>query len=156
MAKAFGKVIEPKIKRGSMYLTHDGCAARIILLNQKNNRVDLQRYDAVGSIETIEFDTAHMCLKPLFTIKETAKMFNKATDTLRKYERMGILPKCPQYNLGAKRVRLYSIDDIMKVAECLAQRKPVGRPPTRGTAISTVNQKDLVDGILKRYRRKNG
>lgn len=156
MAKAFGKVIEAKIKKGSVYLTHDGCVAKVILLNPKNNRVDLQRYDDARQIEVIEFDTAHLYLKPLFTIKETAKMFNKAPDTLRKYERMGILPRCPQYSLGAKRARLYSIDDIMKVAECLAQRKPVGRPPAREINISTVNQKDLVDGILKRYRRKDG
>jgi len=155
MVKAFGQVIQPKIKKGSMYLTHDNYIVKAVLVNSKYNRLDLQRYDGGRSVEVIELDTAHTYLKPLFTIKETAKMFNKAPDTLRKYERLGILPKCPQYAVGAKRVRLYSINEIMKVAECLSQRKPVGRPPKKSINISTVNQKDLVDGLLKKYRRQN-
>jgi hypothetical protein len=155
MVKAYGNLLEPKIKKGSMYLNLDNEICRVILLNPKDNRVDIKQYGGVGSIETIELDTAHLCLKPLFTIKEVAKMFNKATDTLRKYERMGILPRCPQYQMGGKVVRLYAIDDIMNVAEALAQRKPVGRPPARKIDISKVNQKDLVDGLLKKYRRQN-
>lgn len=155
MVKAYGNLLEPKIKKGSMYLSANGNVGKAILINLKDNRLDIKYYGEVGSVETMEFDTAHLYLKPLFSIKEVAKMFNKATDTLRKYERLGILPKCPQYNLGGKTARLYSIDDIMNVAEALAQRKPVGRPPARKIDISKVNQKDLVDGLLKKYRRQN-
>lgn len=156
MVKAYGNILEPKVKKGSMYITPDGVLGRIILINYKDNRIDIKRYDEVGSIETIELDTAHLYLKPLFTIQEVSKMFNKAADTLRKYERLGILPKCPQYQMGGKTARLYGIDDIMRVAEAFAQRRPVGRPPARQIDISKVNQKDLMDGILKRYRRQNG
>jgi hypothetical protein len=153
MAKAYGLDIEAKIKKGSMYLTFDKRLVRITVLNRKDNRVDIRYYDD-SSVQTIEFDTAHLFLEPLFQIQEVARMFNKATDTLRKYERMGILPRCPQYEMGGKRARLYSMNDIMEVAEALAQRRPVGRPPSREINLSKVNQRDMVDGILKRYRRK--
>lgn len=156
MAKAFGRTIDPKIKKGSIYKTHDGDLVKVTLINIKDNRLDIKFFNEMGSIESIEFDTAHLYLKPLFTINEVSKMFNKAKDTLRKYERMGIIPKCPQYQLGGKQMRLYGIDDIMALAESLAQRKPVGRPAARKINISKVNQKDLMDGILKRYRRNDG
>lgn len=153
MAKAYGLNIEAKIKKGSFYLTHEKELVKIVLLNRKDNRVDIKLY-ATDSVKTIEYDTAHLYLEPLFTIQEVAKMFNKATDTIRKYERMGILPRCPQYDLGGKRARLYAMPDIMKVAEALAQRRPVGRPPAREINISKVNQRDMLQGILKRYRRQ--
>lgn len=154
MVKAYGINIEPKIKKGSMYLTYEKRLVRAVLVNRKDNRLDIKYYDD-NSIQTIEYDTAHLFLEPLFTIQDVATMFNKATDTLRKYERMGILPKCPQYEMGGKRARLYSMPDIMEVGEALAQRKPVGRPPARKIDISKVNQRDVIDGILKRYRRTN-
>lgn len=153
MAKAYGLDVEAKIKRGSFYLTHEKQLVRIVLLNRKDNRVDIKYYDD-DIVKTIEYDTAHLYLEPLFTIQEVAMMFNKATDTIRKYERMGILPKCKQYKMGGKRARLYTMNDIMGVAEALAQRRPVGRPPAREINISKVNQKDMLQGILKRYRRK--
>jgi hypothetical protein len=153
MAKAYGLDIEAKIKKGSFYLTHEKTLVKIVLVNRKDNRVDIKSYDD-SPVRTIEYDTAHLYLQPLFTIQEVAIMFNKATDTIRKYERMGILPKCKQYDIGGKRARLYTMNDIMAVAEALAQRKPVGRPPAREINISKVNQKDMLNGILKRYRRK--
>lgn len=155
MVKAYGHQLEAKIKLRSIYMLQDGSIGKIVLINRKDNRVDIKIYKN-GEIQTLEFDTCQFYLKPLFSISEVASMLNKMPDTLRKYERLGIIPKCPQYKLGKRTVRLYSMSDIMTAAEALAQRKPVGRPPSgRAINISKINQKDLVNGILKRYRRIN-
>ena len=170
MVKALGHTIEVKVQKNGLYLLppqtisilnrsgslHDvdveeSYIGRIAQLNKKENRIILYIYKLKSNI-AMEYDTAGDYLVPIFYISDVAKMLNRAPDTIRKYERQGIVPKCPQYYLGQRKARLYSLKEITELAEAFSKRRPVGRPGGINP-VSKINQKDLFTGLLKRYKK---
>jgi len=99
-------------------------------INKKENRVVLFKYDTFSK-EAVEYDTAPYFLIPLFKIGEVAQMLNRSVETLRRYESLDLLDKAKKYRISEKSnqsIRLYTEQDIEKLAVFFANRRPVGRP----------------------------
>lgn len=111
----------------------------------------LYRYD-IFSKEDIEYDTAPYYLKPLFKIGEVAKMLNRSTDTIRKYENLQLIDKAKQYLIsdnGKTKVRFYTETDVYDLMGFFANRRSVGRPCKTN---SKINQKDLMQQLNSRFQ----
>ena len=144
-----------KIKKGKYYL-NKGSVVKISQLNEKENRVVLYRYDTFSN-DIIEYDTAHLGLIPIFTIGEVARMLNRKQDTLRKYERRGLLGTSKRFKSKGGKVerRYYTISDIYEIADIFAHQRPVGRPANKKSN-SKINRYNLTEGINTRLKEKNG
>lgn len=82
--------------------------------------------------ETIPYTGGELLLKRLYTIGELAKITGKRTDTLRKYEKSGILPK-PSFFIDSednpyRNWRFYTEDEVYDSVAFFSGRSP-GRPP---------------------------
>ena len=93
---------------------------------------------------------SEILLSRIYTIGEVAKIVERRSDTIRKYERSGLIPKpvdlgddYPSY----KNWRFYSYADVHEILDFFSDRNP-GRPskqePVRelvNTNIKNLNQK---------------
>lgn len=148
MGKAFATVI-----RKSKFYKFNGQLVKITHISNKNNRVILHNWETEVS-EAIELDTAPNRLTPLFSIGEVGKMLDYAPATLRKYERMEILPTQKQYHIGRRSIRLYAEKDIIDISILLSQRPPVGRPMKINT-VSKIDRKRVETGLKQRRKEVN-
>jgi hypothetical protein len=145
----FSENKQAKITKNRYYLNTNGALVRVIHINKKDNRVALYRYDLFKQ-EDIEFDTAPFYLTPIYKIGAVAKMLNRSTETIRKYERQGLIPKASQYPLnkeGTASVRVYSVKDVGDLVEFFATRSSAGRT----SHISKINQRDVMQGLEARF-----
>lgn len=104
-----------------------------------------------GSEETIPYNGGELLLKRLYTIGELAKITGKRTDTLRKYEKSGILAK-PSFFIESdenpyRNWRFYTEEEAYDAVSFFSGRTP-GRPakkPESGYASGA----DIKNTILK-------
>jgi len=99
------------------------------------------------------FDIAGKVFKPVFRIGEVARMLDRKADTLRKYERAGMIPKIKQYYVGStdrNKMRVYTKDDIYDLVEFFNRRPAPGKPSAK---IRGKPKKQEIDKIIKsRYK----
>jgi hypothetical protein len=84
--------------------------------------------------ESIPYSGGELLLKRLYTIGELAKITGKRTDTLRKYEKLGILPK-PSFFIDSgenpyRNWRFYTEDEVYDAVSFFSGRSP-GRPASK-------------------------
>lgn len=87
--------------------------------------------------EVIPYNGGELLLKRLYTIGELAKITGKRTDTLRKYEKTGILPK-PSFFVddienSYKNWRFYTEDEVYDAVSFFSGRVP-GRPAKKSSS----------------------
>lgn len=86
-----------------------------------------------GETEAVPTSGADLLLVRLYTIGEVAKITSKRPDTIRKYEKKGLIPK-PSYSsdegFSYKNWRFYTQDDVYDVVQFFSGRTP-GRPITQ-------------------------
>lgn len=102
----------------------------------------------VASNELIEFPLigSELVLHRLYTIGEISKIVERRPDTIRKYEKKGLLPKPESFDESGsyKNWRLYSASHVYEMVEFFNGRSS-GRPPAGTNAVTakiqTLNQK---------------
>jgi hypothetical protein len=111
----------------------------------------LYRYDTFVK-EHIEYDTAPLYLSPLFKIGEIAKFLQRSVDTIRKYERIGYIPRAKKFVISknGNSIRLYNENDLMDLADFFATRNPPGRPPEKSN--SKIDRKHLIKSLESRFK----
>lgn len=134
------KVIVKKI-----YL-YSGVLHKVKRVNKTRKLVtlqDLQTNDLIG----IPLGGAEILLSRVYSIGEVARIVERKTDTIRKYERGGLIPKpfCVGDDYPAfKGWRFYTTDDVYEMVEFFANRTP-GRPtkpiPIVDVKINNLNEK---------------
>lgn len=142
---------EVRLLRGKYFLLQGKTLAKILSVNERENRVVLYRYDKFER-EHIEYDTAQFYLIPMFKIGELAKMIHRSTDTIRKYERQGLIDRPTKYVLsldGATAHRFYTVEQVEKIAMFFALQPPPGRKKRTN---SKVNKKELMKKINSRFK----
>lgn len=98
---------------------------------------------------SIPYNGGELLLKRLYTIGELAKITGKRTDTLRKYEKSGILPK-PSFHIDKqdspyKSWRFYSEEEVYDTVSFFSGRNP-GRPVK-------YSGRDLKEAITKLHKK---
>lgn len=100
-----------------------------------------------GQTESVPTSGADLLLVRLYTIGEVAKITGKRSDTIRKYEKKGLIPK-PSYaveeGISYKNWRFYTQGDVYDVVQFFSGRTP-GRPVTQ----SPINVKSAI-GLIKK------
>ena len=88
-------------------------------------------------------------LTRLYTIGELAKIIGKRSDTLRKYEKQGLLPKSnatSNFNNYYDNWRFYRESDVYDVIAFFSGRSP-GRPPGLNVNKNIINLKKKVNQL---------
>lgn len=82
------------------------------------------------SVTELPLDNSKLFLKRLYTIGEMAKIVRRATDTIRRYERLGLLPEPRRIPSGAKieKWRYYTEEDAGDMVHFFSERNLPGRP----------------------------
>jgi hypothetical protein len=99
----------------------------------------------------IPLDGAEILLSRLYTIGEVAKIVERRSDTIRKYEKRGLIPKpsisgddYPSY----KGWRFYKTDEVYEISSFFSDRTP-GRPVKKEKDV-----KKQVSGKIKELNQK--
>jgi hypothetical protein len=92
---------------------------------------------------TIPMAGADVLLSRVYTIGEVAKIVERRPDTIRKYERNGLIPKPTSYGdeyASYKNWRFYTYPDVHEILQFFSDRTP-GRPTKDGSASDKVNSR---------------
>lgn len=139
---------------GRLYILPGGDVVKAVRVSEQRNVVIVHNYGSQQN-EVIEYNMAPKLLTPVLRIGEVAKLFGKKPDTLRRYEREGLIDEPIRYRMNdstKEPTRLYGPSDIRKLVRFFERRNPVGRPsPTNRPGIN----KELIENKLK-VRYKNG
>ena len=140
------------LKINRLYILPSGSAIKILKLNEQRNICVIHNYGSKQN-EIIEYNMAPKLLTPVLKIGEAAALFGKKADTLRKYERLGLIDKPTRYNISSKNtdtIRLYGPRDLRGLVRFFERRNPVGRP---GSTNPPGINKELINNKLKvRYK----
>lgn len=122
-------MITNKIIENKFYL-YKGQLAKVKKIHRSSNSVIIKFIDSVDE-QVIPLVGSELLLSRLYTIGELSKIINKRSDTLRKYEKNGLLPK-PSYCVNDaencyKNWRFYSESEVYDVVAFFSSRSP-GRP----------------------------
>lgn len=140
-----------KLLKNRLFLNERGEVIRITSTLKKSNIVNVYNYSTYSN-ETIEYDTAQYFLSPVFRIGDLAKIIDKKTDTIRKYEKAGLIPVATKVKLnpeGSAAVRIYTLRDVYDVIEIFSMRNKAGRQ----TRFSPVNQTEALRHINARFQK---
>lgn len=143
-----------KIKEKKWYLWEaTQTLVKILRVDESQGRVVFHRYDSFTN-DSISLEHAEMLFKPLFTIAEVARMLDKKQDTLRRYERKGLVPRVKQYATsreGNRKTRFYEWEDVRDLVQFFRGRRPVGRP-SESNYRSSVDEKTIKQFVEARYK----
>jgi len=122
-------MITNKIIENKFYL-YKGKSVKVKKIHRSSNSVIL-KYLLEDDEEIIPFTGGELLLSRLYTIGELAKITSKRSDTLRKYEKNGLIPK-PSFLIGEesscyKNWRFYTESEVYDVVAFFSGRSP-GRP----------------------------
>jgi len=133
-------MLTDKIITNKFYL-YKNVLHKVKKVQKKNNKVILGSAKDNGEI-IIPLMGADLLLFRVYTIGEVAKIVERRSDTIRKYERSGLIPKplvfedeYPSY----RNWRFYSRPDVYDIVEFFSGRTP-GRPikqKSESTIVST-------------------
>jgi len=137
------QMITNKIIENKFYL-YKKSAVKIKKIHKSSNRVVMKSI-IDDSEHVIPFTGGELLLKRLYTIGELAKITGKRTDTLRKYEKSGILAK-PSFFVedednSYRNWRFYTEEEVYDAVSFFSGRNP-GRPPKK-----YYNNKELKSSI---------
>lgn len=140
-----------KLLKNKLFLNDKGDLIRIISIVKKNNIVNVYNYTSYTNT-VMEYDTAQYYLSPVFRIGEVAKILDKKADTIRKYEKTGLIPQATKFNLneeGTSTIRVYTLKDVYDLVEIFSMRNKAGRP----TSHVRVNQSEALRHINARFQK---
>lgn len=122
-------MITNKIIENKFYL-YKGKSVKVRKIHRSSNSVIL-KYLLEDDEENIPFTGGELLLRRLYTIGELAKIISKRSDTIRKYEKNGLLPK-PSFLIEDddscyKNWRFYTEAEVYDMVAFFSGRSP-GRP----------------------------
>jgi len=144
-----------RLKKGRWFLSPSNHLLKIVGFDFDNHNVIVHDYTLKAN-DHYPFDIAGKIFKPAFRIGEVARMLDRKADTLRKYERKGLIPKVKQYYIGSEdrnKMRVYTKGDIYDLVEFFDRRPPPGRPSNTKVR-GNPNRSEIEKIIQSRYKGK--
>lgn len=133
-----------KIQLKKLYIMPSGNVVRVIRLDKNQQKIIVHNYHS-HSNEVIDFKVTPILLKRLYKIGEVAKIFGKKPSTIRKYERLGLIPvaKKISFDRDAKlQSRVYSDEQLEEIELFFRRRRAAGRKAGYRKVSTSPNQKD--------------
>lgn len=137
-----------KLKVNKLYLLPSGTLCKIHKVDWVHGKVFIYKYN--DGNDAIDIELAPRILTPAFKIGDVATMLQKSTETLRRYEREGLIDSPKRYQVGTKAIRIYTIQDIHKLIRFFETRRPVGRPSTNNKSFG-VNKTEVRRKLKTRF-----
>jgi hypothetical protein len=121
-------MLSDKIITNKIYL-YGGVLHKVKKIQKTKNKIFLQSMMDMSDV-ILPLSGSEILLSRVYTIGEVAKIVERRPDTIRKYERSGLIPKpsvagvsYPSY----KNWRFYKFDDVHEILSFFSKRTP-GRP----------------------------
>lgn len=134
-------MLSDKIITNKVYM-YAGVLHKVKKIQKTKGVVVLQ--NMIDSTElTIPMAGADVLLSRVYTIGEVAKIVERRPDTIRKYERSGLIPKPTSFGdeySSYKNWRFYMYSDVHEILNFFSERTP-GRPTKEGSASDKVNSR---------------
>lgn len=114
-------------------------------VQKSKNKIFVEDLSTSDTI-VIPYEQSNLLLSRVYTVGEVAKIVERKADTLRKYERRGLIPESKKFGeeFGSyKNWRLYDEKDVYSIVEFFSDRT-AGRPIKEHnvkTKISNLNNK---------------
>lgn len=141
-----------KLKRGRWYLTPSRHLLKILRFDFEKSNVIVHDY-TMHQNDVYSIEVAPSLFTPAFRIGEVARMIGRSKDTLRKYEREGLIPKVNQYPLtsdGAASMRVYTFSGVADLVEFFERRPNPGRPAKKH--YDAVNKSEVKAYLNSRFK----
>jgi hypothetical protein len=139
-------MLTAKLIQNKFYL-YSGTIVKIKKINKTVNKIYVEKLIDDSRV-VIPFQQNELLLKRIYTVGEVAKIVERRPDTIRKYEKRGLIPSAEKFGseYGAySSWRYYNEDDVYQMVEFFSSRNP-GRPANDANTsidnkIKTLNNK---------------
>lgn len=141
-------MISDKVITNKIYV-YAGVLHKVKKIQKKNAKVILQSMLDASEV-VIPLAGSDLLLSRVYTIGEVAKIVDRRADTIRKYERSGLLPKPVEFDdeyPSYKNWRFYSHPDVYEIVDFFSNRTP-GRP------VKKVETSESVDNKIQNLNQK--
>lgn len=141
-----------KLKKDKFYLLNNKSLVKLLKVNEALDVVVIYRYDTFLN-DSLSIAEAKRLLTPVFKISEVCRMIGKKPDTLRKYERDGLIESPQKFSMcydGSRKLRFYSWDDIQELVRFFNGRNRMGRPGDKVTK-QKMNEREILKLVEARY-----
>jgi len=121
-------MLTAKLIQNKFYL-YSGTIVKIKKINKSLNKIYVEKLIDDSRV-VIPFQQNELLLKRIYTVGEVAKIVERRPDTIRKYEKRGLIPSAEKFGseYGAySSWRYYNEDDVYQMVEFFSSRNP-GRP----------------------------
>lgn len=121
-------MIIPKLIQNKFYL-YSGTIVKIKKINRSSNKVYVEKLIDDSKI-VIPFQQNELLLNRIYTVGEVAKIVERRPDTIRKYEKKGLIANAQKFGkeYGAySSWRYYNEEDVYHMVEFFSSRNQ-GRP----------------------------
>lgn len=129
------------------FYIYAGGFVKIKKIQKTLNKIFLEKLDDGQSV-VIPFQQSELLLSRIYTVGEVAKILEKRSDTLRKYEKRNLVPSPKKFGEKYKSYqnwRYYEESDVYELVEFFETRVP-GRPVLKNNT--------SVDGKIKTIQEK--
>jgi|DEB0MinimDraft_10_1074344.scaffolds.fasta_scaffold29747_4 hypothetical protein len=134
-------MLSNKILTNKFYLYAD-VLHKVKKIQKKNGKIFLENMKT-GEEVVIPSIGADVLLSRMYTIGEVAKIAERRSDTIRKYERSGLIPKPVSFGedyVSYKNWRFYTYSDVYEILQFFSDRSP-GRPAKEKPVSERVDSK---------------
>lgn len=121
-------LINDKLIKNKIYM-YAGYLHKVKRIQKNKNKALIQNLLTMEEV-TVPIEQSDLILRRIYTIGEVSKIVERRPDTIRKYERQGLIPKpleikedYPSY----RNWRFYTSSDVYEMVEFFSSRSP-GRP----------------------------
>jgi len=116
-------------------------------INKTSNKLFIQKLSN-GEQVVLPYMQSDLLLKRVYTVGEISKIVQKRSDTIRKYEKKGLIPTAKKFGdeyAGYSSWRYYTEEEVYQMVEFFSERVP-GRP--------NVKMNNAVDKRIKNLSQK--
>jgi hypothetical protein len=136
-------MITDKVIKNKIYM-YSGILHKVKRIQKSKNKALVQNLSTLEEF-FIPIEQSEIIMQRIYTIGEVSKIVERRPDTIRKYERSGLIPKpltldvdYPSY----RNWRFYTSADVYEMVEFFSDRSP-GRPVKKNYSTLTGDIKSL-------------
>jgi DNA-binding transcriptional MerR regulator len=121
-------MITDKIIKNKIYM-YAGFLHKVKKIQKTKNRALMQNLATSEEI-FVPIEQSEIILQRIYTVGEVSKIVERRPDTIRKYERLGLIPKPLKLEVdypSYRNWRFYTPGDVYEMVEFFSDRSP-GRP----------------------------
>lgn len=125
-------------------------------ISKSSNKILAERLDD-GTHIVLPYEQSEMLLRRVYTVGEVAKIVDRRSDTLRKYEKKDLIPSPKKFGEKYKSYenwRYYEESDVYDMIEFFNSRTP-GRPVQNNKTTIKNNIKQIEEKVKLQIRGKN-